>query len=128
MKKIVSGIMLTLILTSMLSSALAIQQVKAASETIYIRADGSIDPPTANITSVDNITYTFTDNIYDSIVVERDNIVVDGAGYTVQGTGSGIGIDLTGRSNITLENVEVTNFCYGIYLHWSSNNTLSGVA
>jgi len=46
--------------------------------TIYIRADGSIDPPTAPITTVDNVTYTLTGNIYDSIVVERNNTVIDG--------------------------------------------------
>jgi len=34
---------------------LNIETVKA-SGTIYIRADGSIDPPTANITTTDNVT------------------------------------------------------------------------
>ncbi len=46
---------------------------------IYIRADGSIDPPTAPISTVDNITYTFTGDMFsDSIVIERDNIIVEG--------------------------------------------------
>jgi len=44
--KTVSGIMLTLILVSMLTLAFNVQPVEA-SGTIYIRADGSIDPPTA---------------------------------------------------------------------------------
>jgi len=122
--KAASGIMLTLLFIGMLTLAFNIQPVKA-SGTIYIMADGSIQPPTANITSTDNVTYTFTDNIYDSIVVERDNIVVDGGGYTVQGTGN-IGIDLSYRNNVTLKNVEVTNFSIGIYLYNSSNNTLTG--
>jgi len=109
--------------------AFEIQSVKAASETIYIRADGSIDPPTAPISTVDNVTYTFTDNIHDEIVVERDNIVVDGLGYTLHGTGFSWpckGIDLTGRSNVTIKNVEIKMFWYGIYLYESSNNTISG--
>ncbi len=96
------------------------------SETIHIRADGSIDPPTANITSTDNITYTFTDNNYDSIGVERDNIVIDGANYMVMGTGSGTGIQLLGRDNVTLKNIKVTNFEVGIYLVGSNNNVLNG--
>jgi len=50
-RKIVSGIMLTLfLLISMLTLAFNIQPVKA-SGTIYIRPDGSIDPPTAPIAS-----------------------------------------------------------------------------
>jgi parallel beta-helix repeat protein len=95
-----------------------------ASGTIYIRADGSVDPPTAPISSFDNVTYTFTDNVNESIVVERDNIVVNGDGYTVSGTGSGRGIDLTGRSNVTVKNAVVVEFKYGIYLHGGSSITL----
>ena len=121
--KTVSGIMLTLLLVSMLTFAFNIQTVRA-SGTIYIRADGSVEPLTANITSADNVTYYFTDNNYDEIVVERDNIVVDGAGYTLQGTGSGI--DLTGRSNVTIQNTNIQGFNYGIALNTASNNSIYG--
>lgn len=92
-----------------------------ASGTIYIKADGSIIPPTAPISTVDNITYTFTGDISDMIVIERDNIVVDGAGFTVQGTGTGEGIDLSYRSNVTVKNAKVTYFANG-FVMWSSSN------
>jgi len=85
-ERTVSGIMLTLLLIGMLTLAFGIQPVKSDwtwTETIYIRADGSVDPPTAPISTVDNITYRLTDNIVgdvpdksNAIVVERDNIVV----------------------------------------------------
>jgi len=58
-------------------------------------------------------------------VVERNNIVVDGADFTIQGTGSGVGIDLTGRSNVTVKNMEVRVFERGILLNDSSNNTIA---
>ena len=123
--KAVSGIMLTLLLVGMLTLTFNIQPVKA-SGTIRIRADGSIEG-TTDISTVDNVTYTFTDNIFNqSIVVERDNIVVDGADYTLQGTGSGAGITLSGRSNITIKNIEIRAFHYGIFLLKSSNNIISG--
>jgi len=122
--KTVAGITLTLLFIGMLTLAFDPQPVKA-SGTIYIKADGSIDPPTSNITSVDNITYTFTDNIYDSIVVERDNITVDGAGYTLQGTGNGIGITLPGRSNVTIKNTTIKNWTRGIITAYSSGNTIT---
>jgi parallel beta-helix repeat protein len=126
-KKTAPAIMLTLLLTSMLTLAINIQPVKA-SGTIYIRADGSIEPITAKITSMDNVTYTFTNNNYDSIVIQRNNIVVDGAGYTVQGTGAypSKGIDLTGRINITVKNIKIEKFYYGIWLNMSLSNSIHG--
>jgi len=125
--KVITGIVLALFLTSMLTLVFNIQPVKAYG-TIYIRADGSVEPSTANITSVDNVTYTFTGNVNDSIVVERDNIVVDGVGYILQGTGvwDSKGIKLTGRSNVTIENIEIKAFFFGIWLNGSSNNAISG--
>ena len=48
LRKTVSGMMLTLLSIGMLALAFNIQPVRA-SGTIYIRADGSIDPPTAPV-------------------------------------------------------------------------------
>ena len=96
-----------------------------ATGTIYVRSDGSVDPATAPIQRIGN-TYTFTENIYDEIVVERDNIVVDGAGYTLQGTRSGTGLDLSERTNVTIRNMEIREFLYGVYLYSSLSNSLSG--
>jgi hypothetical protein len=124
-EKIVSGLLLALLVISVLTSALNVQPVKASPGTIYIRPDGSIDPPTAPISSVDNVTYTFTSNINDSIVVQRNNIVIDGVDYTVQGTGSYAGgINLTGRTNITIKNMEIRGFYFGVYLRSSFNNAI----
>ncbi|MGD0979678.1 MAG: NosD domain-containing protein [Candidatus Bathyarchaeia archaeon] len=103
-----------------------------SSGTIYIRADGSVDPPTAPISTIDSVTYTFTDNVInDSIVVERNNIVIDGAGHTVLWAGMEYysrsdGIDLAGRSNVTVKNLNVMKFQDGIRLSSSSYNTISG--
>jgi parallel beta-helix repeat protein len=125
---VLSFIMVCLLPTVFLSGlAFEIQPVKGAGGTIYIRADGSTDPPTAPISTVDNLTYTFTGNINDSIVVERSNIILDGAGCTVQGTGAwdSKGISLNGISNVTIENTNIKNFTYGLWLFQSSNNTIS---
>ena len=106
-----------------------IQSAKASGGTIYIRADGSIDPPDAPIITYDNVTYTLNDNITssaDGIIVERDNIIIDGAGYTLQGTGNGSGIYLYRRTNVTGRNMQIKNFDYGIYLYHSIYNSISG--
>jgi len=122
-KKLISTFIMTLILLSMLTFAFNIQPVKA-SGTIYIRADGSIDPLTANITTVDNVTYTFTDNNHGELVVERDNIVINGAGYTLQGT-EGEGITLHTVSNVTVKNMIVNGFTYGVILNESLYSVIS---
>jgi parallel beta-helix repeat protein len=129
-RKAVIGILLTLLLVGIVTFGLNIQPVKA-SGTIYIRADGSIDPPTAPISTVDNVTYTLTGNITsdaDGIVVERDNIIVDGNGYTLQGTGAWgyRGIYLGGRSGVTIKDTKIAGFRNGIWLYKSSSNSISG--
>jgi len=116
-----------IILAGILVAALEIQVVKA-SRTIYIRADGSVEPSGTPISTVDNVTYTFTDNIFDSIIIERDDIIVDGAGYVIQGTEEYNlkGISLTRRNNVTIKNLEIKEFLYGISLSNSFGNSIIG--
>ena len=144
MKRALTGIVPALLLMSTLTLALNIQPIRA-SGTIYIRVTGEVEG--TDKIERDGDLYTFTDNIYDSIVVERNNIVVDGAGYTLQGTGSGDGIYLSGRSNVTIEKMNIRSFYssvrfnftsysvirrsnitnneFGPQLHYSSNNSIS---
>jgi parallel beta-helix repeat protein len=99
-------------------------QPSMASSTIYIRADGSIDPPSAPISTTNNIIYTLTNNIYDEIVVEKNDIVINGASYTVQGSGTGNGFTLYSVTNVALTNINIKNFAYGVYLESSSYNSI----
>lgn len=100
--------------------------------TIHIRANGSIYPPNAPVTTVDNITYTLTDDISVSdygIIIERDNIILDGAGHTIEGNYPSVfayGIRISGRSNVTVTNVVIKRFYGGINVVWSSNISVSG--
>jgi parallel beta-helix repeat protein len=100
--------------------------VVRGSGTIYIRADGSIDPPTAPIQR-DGDFFTLIGNIVsdvDGIVIQRDNIALDGAGYTVQGSGSGSGISIDG--NITIKNVVIKSFDIGVSIAGAGNNRIIG--
>ena len=101
------------------------QPVKSQSSgTIYIRADGSVEG-TNKIQRYGNV-YTFTGNIYDSFVVERDNIVIDGAGFTLQGTGSGTGIWVLEKGNVTIANMRVEDFGLGICFSYVSGGKIIG--
>ena len=140
MKKSVLTVFAILCLLStvfLIGLAANIQTAKADytwTEIIYIKTDGSVIPDTAPILSADKVTYTLTDNIIgdipedsSAIVVQRDNITVDGTSHTVQGTvaRASTGVDLSFRSNVTIRNMEIRNFSRGIYLFSSSNNIIS---
>ncbi|MCX8150457.1 MAG: hypothetical protein N3D85_03000 [Candidatus Bathyarchaeota archaeon] len=116
--------------------------------TIRINSNGSLEPSNVPIQRNGDV-YTFTGNIDASIVVDRDNVVIDGAGYTLRGTYNGtradnwvvgegpnqetsttpwtIGVDIAskGRYNLTVKNLNIKNFYVGMYI-WSSNNTIIG--
>ena len=117
----VSTLVLILLICFVWLPILNIGIVKAES-TIYIRADGSVE----GIDKIlrDGNVYTLISDINGSIVVERGNVVLNGAGYTLQG--SGTGIDLSYRSNVTIKNVTIRLFYYGIWFNVSSSNTITG--
>lgn len=101
--------------------------------TIYIRADGTVEG-TDKIHRNGNV-YTFLGNIsidvsgIDGIIIERDNIVIDGADCILQIAGtmeSSIGLKLTDRTNVTIKNLRIQDFNYGIQLRRSSGNTILG--
>jgi len=127
MKRFPLLLILSLVLCSVLVSVPRIDRVKA-SGTIYIRVDGLVDPPTAPIQR-DGDRYTFIGGIYDSIVIERSNITIDGARYVIEGDGgpeSGNGVSLYNISNATIRNTNIKGFTCGFYLESASNNTISG--
>ena len=85
LKKLISWIMLALLLACMPTLTFKIKPVECAwTGTVYIRNDGSIDPSDAPIATSDNITYTLTDDIIGSIVIEKSYITLDGAGYALR--------------------------------------------
>lgn len=119
------GKIYTLLLIVVSTPLLRIPSVKATG-TIFIRPDGAVDPPTAPISSIDRITYTFTNNIYDEIVVQRHHINIDGAGFTLQGSGAinSTGIYLSGASYVAVKNTKIRDFFSGIKLDWSADNDI----
>jgi len=117
-------IMSVLLLCANLPLWLRIQPVKAVG-TVYIKPDGSVDPPGTPIQKTgDN--YLFTGDISASIIVQKSNIVLDGAGHLLQGSGIEDGIDLSGLADVTVKNVVIKTFDYGIYVFSSSRITISG--
>ena len=95
--------------------------------TITIMSDGTIDPSTAPISKLDNGRYTFTADIFGSIIINQDNIVIDGANHRLYGETdtNSTGIQLDGRTNVTITNLKVNNYQYGIFIKSGSNIVIS---
>jgi parallel beta-helix repeat protein len=74
--------------------------------TVYVNADGSVNPPTAPMTTTDNFTYILNDNV-GQVIVERDNVVIDGAFHAIGGLSMKNGLILSGRSKVTVENTQI---------------------
>jgi len=90
---------------------------------IYILSNGTV-VGTSSIQRSGN-TYTFTDDIKGYIVVQKDNIVIDGAGYTLSGEGSlgtgsfyavepTTGINLLHAKGVTIQDLKIVNFVIGM--------------
>ena len=97
---------------------------------INIRDSGDVEPSNVSILHVGE-TYTFTNNIKGySIVVQRSNIVIDGAGYTLHGLANRTayrmnGMVLNGVANITVKNVVFEGLDIGVDFNNPSGNAPS---
>ena len=126
------AVMLVLLLAVSSMSVLNFSSVEAMpGTTIYIMSDGSVDPPTAPIQRLGNV-YTFTNDItypeYEGIVVQKNEITIDGNGYTLQGSGEGgtNGFRLAYNNKVTIKNTNIRNFGRGIFLDSSHTITIGG--
>jgi parallel beta-helix repeat protein len=114
--------------------------------TILIKSDGTIYPQNAPI-QTDGENYTLTQDIYDPILIEKSNIIFNGAGHSMVGPltetqrkaeqiiGLGpdeerqvqyiIGLDVDDAvTGVTIANLTLSNFSIGAYIR-STNNTLT---
>lgn len=99
---------------------------------VTLDANGWSDP---SVGGWDGHTATLNRDLAQGIVIAASGVVLDGAGHTVSGGGrdSGSGVYAQFQTGLTIRNLRVTNFDYGIYLDRCSgatleNNTLSGNA
>ena len=96
---------------------------------ICLRHDGSIEPQTVPIERTGNL-YKLTSNIvHYTIEIQRDNIVLDGAGYSILGNASRIkgydegnnGVTVNGRNNVNITRVNFEQGDTGIRISGSTN-------
>ena len=150
--KLLKSVASILLVIALLTPLMIVQHAysQPTLQTVLIRSDGNVDPASASIQRFGD-RYVFTDNIRGLVTIERSDVVLDGAGYTLQGTydgtGSGgwmigqgppeptdntsawtIGVDfsaVTKPHNVTVENLNIKGFYVGMYV-WVSNNIAQG--
>lgn len=121
--------LIVLLLTSFVSVSFPQTATVKAEGTIYIRVDGSVEG--TDKIQADGNHYLLTGNItvdtplVDGIYVEKDNIVIDGSGYTIEGNGEGVGIHLYQRNGVAIKNFNITNWYCGLS-NPNSNCTIEG--
>ncbi len=107
-----------------------IQPVKAQSQlSVHINPDGSIrgTEGTQDILREGNV-YTLKNNVKGTIVIEKDGVIIDGAGFTLSGDGGSSGIitsmktDMIGYGGIEVKNLKLTGFASGIALSGEDND------
>ena len=69
--------------------------------------------------------YTLATDVEGTIKINEDNLTLDGAGRTVIGADSGCGIYIYQRTGITIRNINIVSFDYGIYLYNSTGNHIT---
>ena len=72
--------------------------------------------------------YTFTGDVVGNLVILADDVVVDGAGYTLKGYGVGAGIFLQERDGVKIKNLNIVNFEYGVKFTWLNYGGTGGPA
>ncbi|MFH1585332.1 MAG: LamG-like jellyroll fold domain-containing protein [archaeon] len=75
-------------------------------------------------------TYTLYQDIStsgDCLIVSADNITIDGNGYKIDygGAGSNNGVWAVGRANITVKNLNITDFYRGVWFTSTNNSLIS---
>jgi parallel beta-helix repeat protein len=107
--------------------ALALVMTGGAGATKFIRNDATGGDCTSfgiwdNVTK----TCTMTSDLIETIQIDSNGTTLDGDGYQTAGSGTGYGVNLTGRSGVTIKNLNVGQFYDGFYLLNSNNNYLTG--
>ena len=80
---------------------------------------GNWDPAT--------MTCTMITDLNEKININNDSVTLDGNGHTLTGNNTKKGIELSGRNDVIIKNLNVRQFDTGFYFNNSSNNYLINI-
>jgi parallel beta-helix repeat protein len=103
-----------------------IDSAQAATVTIYSSGSGCSAIGTWDAgTKTCTMTADYDAGTTNGIVISSNGITLDGNGFTLTGSGSNTsGVSMVIKNNVTIKNLTITGFHYGVYFLSSSNNTI----
>lgn len=105
--------------------ALGLVMAGGAGATKFIKIDSKGGDCTSFGTwSTKTKTCTLISGLTETIQINANGITLDGDGYTITGNSTGNGVYLSGRSDVTIKNLNIEQFYNGVSLLYSNNNKL----
>jgi len=129
-RKIVSGIMLTLLLIGMLTLAINILPVKAEPKTWYVDDDGGADftkiQDAVYAASAGDTIYVYNGTYYEHIYISKSLTLIGENKYAtiIDGSGYGSAVRISYTHDVWLAGFTLRNAETGIVLYGSYNNTI----
>jgi parallel beta-helix repeat protein len=90
---------------------------------ITVLSDGTVSPAGTPLVANGTV-YTLMGNVFGSITTQKDNVIFDGGGFTLEASSSSNGVDLNGRNNVTVKNFNIKSATHGINLNYSWANSI----
>ena len=105
---------------------LVLMMAGGAGATKFIRNDATGGDCTSFGTwNVESMTCTMAADLTENIQIDSNGVTFDGNGHTITGSGTE-GVYLSGRSGVTIKNMNIQGFSEGVTLSFSNNNYLIG--
>jgi len=98
--------------------------IQPRASTIFL-SDTGWSNPTVGTWNAATRTGTLTKDVTETIQIDSNGITLDGNGHTTTGTGTGNGVYLYGRTGVTIKNLIVQQFTWGILLWEVDKNTIT---
>jgi parallel beta-helix repeat protein len=121
-------ILVVLVLSPLLIVSPVTSGLYQNTESVVIHADGSVTPTSAPVVRSGNV-YTLNDDIFiprsnNGIEILRSGVTIDGAGHLIRGNGQGSAIHFENLTSVTIKNVMLSNFYWGIEIWRSTGCTI----
>ncbi|MDH5779183.1 MAG: PQQ-binding-like beta-propeller repeat protein [Candidatus Bathyarchaeota archaeon] len=126
-RKVVTGIMVTLLILSMLTLAFNIQLVKTEPSTIIVPDNYSTIQEAINASSLGDTIFARAGTYYEHVVVDKSIQIIgeEPATTIIDGSGTGNVIDVTNTDNVNVTGFTIQNGETGIRLYSSNYDTIS---
>ena len=106
---------------------LALPVAALLAATFFVPASGAAPPLACGDVVTEDVTLSASlSDCATGLVVGADNITIDLNGYAIKGlgSGSGVGVQATDRTGITVKNGKITDFAQGVSLFNTSQSTV----